>query len=744
MKQDAIIGASNNYKSKVRVEDGAVYIQGNNNNIGYTKEEVEEIISKAIIQKFNAFSNSYKADIREILTTRVYNSVTQAVISAMENNCIDRLEQSLRELKCSLNFDEIVEKITTTVSKNLAREIAVLRADIRDDYQKNKELLDTLNIKADRIIEITRDIKQDTEEIKKTTDSTFDNTEIIIKKLDEFTNQSKENPQSSASSGNSNVRKSDDADTQAKKKDDEIKQEADSKTNIKGDAKKDTEENIEQAAKSDAEQSAESVPEQDAKPKRLASKKVRILSDCSLVAFSVFSIAAIVLGVLSFEIRNESLILSGLVISGCGILLAIPCWIFSKSQYTHKGVFGYALWLDNGFMLFIFGCIGEVLSVAFLTAYFLTFISWLMYCLLVIYVFLCIFIFSVVGFGDKLYGLIGLLVILLHGIVLNIMGSVSFYDISYEYDVNKDGTVTITKISCRIKGDIVIPSELDGKIVTGIGIDECVGGHYNSKIYSIIIPDSVTSIGESAFSSCYALTTITIGSNVTSIGGRAFDYCSNLASITVTEGNTKYHSAGNCLIETESKILIRGCKTSMIPEDGSVTIIGANAFQNCNELTSITIPNSVTSIGEYAFWSCDSLVSIMIPDSVTSIGVAAFSHCEALKSITIPDSVNSIGGQTFKDCDSLTNIIIPNGVTSIEYLMFEDCDSLTNITIPNSVKSIGSNAFKKCKSLFEITYGGTKAQWDSINKDTSWDYHTRDYVVYCTDGQIEKQKGENQ
>ena len=91
---------------------------------------------------------------------------------------------------------------------------------------------------------------------------------------------------------------------------------------------------------------------------------------------------------------------------------------------------------------------------------------------------------------------------------------------------------------------------------------------------SIIIPDSVTSIGNNAFSDCYGLTSITIGDSVTSIGYGAFRNCYSLTDITVSSGNIVYHSTNNCLIETESKTLILGCKNSIIPSNGSVTTIG--------------------------------------------------------------------------------------------------------------------------------------------------------------------------
>ena len=162
----------------------------------------------------------------------------------------------------------------------------------------------------------------------------------------------------------------------------------------------------------------------------------------------------------------------------------------------------------------------------------------------------------------------------------------------------------------------------------------------NTSISSCTIHEQTKVIYQNAFYNCSSLTSVTIPDSITSIGYEAFSHCSrSLISISVGIENTKYHSARNCLIETESKTLILGCMNSVIPTDGSVTSIGRSAFSGCRGFTSITIPNSVTSIGYQAFYNCSGLTSITIPDSVTSISGEAFYGCSKLTSITYQGTI---------------------------------------------------------------------------------------------------------
>lgn len=219
---------------------------------------------------------------------------------------------------------------------------------------------------------------------------------------------------------------------------------------------------------------------------------------------------------------------------------------------------------------------------------------------------------------------------------------------------------------------------------------------------TITLKEGTLGIAGGAFSDCTGLTSVIIPSSMTNIKSDAFYRCTGLTSIIVEKDNAKYHSAGNCLIETESKTLIAGCKNSIIPTDGSVTSIGNFAFSGCSGLTSITIPAGVTKICDFAFYNCSGLTSVTIPDSVTSIGESAFEFCTGLISVIIGNSVTSIDDFAFSYCTGLTSIIISASVTSIGRGAFSDCNGLTSVTIGSSVTYIGDWAFSGCSGLTSI------------------------------------------
>ena len=240
-----------------------------------------------------------------------------------------------------------------------------------------------------------------------------------------------------------------------------------------------------------------------------------------------------------------------------------------------------------------------------------------------------------------------------------------------------------------------------------------------TSLKTVILTDSVTSIGSSAFYYCSSLTSVTIGNSVTSIGSHAFSGCSRLTKVnylgTIDEWmQIEFGNYSSNPLYCAKKLYINNV---LVTEANITTATKINdyAFHGCSSLTSIVIGDSVTSIGDYAFYNCSSLTSIVIPNSVTSIGDAAFSGCSSLTSVVIGDSVTSIGDWAFSGCSSLTSIEIPDSVTSIGEHAFRNCSSLASLVIGDSVTSIGDSAFSDCSSLTSISVDVNNESYCSIN-----------------------------
>ena len=246
---------------------------------------------------------------------------------------------------------------------------------------------------------------------------------------------------------------------------------------------------------------------------------------------------------------------------------------------------------------------------------------------------------------------------------------------------------------------------------------------------------------------------ITIGHSVTELHAENFVGISPfLTNITVQEGNPAYQGTGNCLIETATRTMILGSRSSVIPDDGSVTTIGENAFRNLNGLMSIVIPDSVTVIENNAFDCCDSLKSVVLSKNLKSIGDCAFEDTEisgdlvipegvtyvgkyaflsaSISSVTIPSTLKkieegtfcwtplknvtfssgltTIGKSAFAQCSVLESIVIPEGVTTIEEDAFASCPDLKNLSIPNSLKKVPTmtTMLMSCRKVVYNEYCG--------------------------------------
>ena len=315
-----------------------------------------------------------------------------------------------------------------------------------------------------------------------------------------------------------------------------------------------------------------------------------------------------------------------------------------------------------------------------------------------------------------------------------------------------NGEATITGCSESISGDIILPSTIYGAPVTKI---ERFAFSGRKGITSVILPSTVNIIDDNAFEDCSSLTSVNIPDSVTSIGSGAFYGCSSLTSVNIPDSVTSigynafyytkiYNSASNwengVLYINNALVKAKRSLSGSYSIKKGTKVIASFAFENCTDLTRVTIPDSVISIGGDAFYGCSSLSAILIPAGVNNIGSNAFTNCTVLNAInvvtanqvyssidgvlfnkgkteliaypagkgtiySIPSGTTSIGYDAFKYCKGLTDVTIPDSVTSIGYCAFDYCSSLTSVNIPDSVTSIGSGAFRHCTGLKSVTIG---------------------------------------
>lgn len=268
-----------------------------------------------------------------------------------------------------------------------------------------------------------------------------------------------------------------------------------------------------------------------------------------------------------------------------------------------------------------------------------------------------------------------------------------------------------------------------------------------TELESITVPDSVISVGINIF-------------NCPKLQYNEYDnalYLGNAENPYFMLAKAKNEDITSCTIHEDTKVIL------------------SYAFYQCNSLTSITIPESVIFIADYAFSWCEGLTDVTISDGV-KVGEKAFvgsnnienitasaevlasillynvktavitggdtvknllfSNCKQLTSVVLPDSITVIESNIFSECISLTTVIIPDGVITVDGNLFNGCVNLTDVVIPGSVKSLGNYWFFGCTSLKTVTFKGTKAQWNALEKDETWDNNAGAVTIHCTDGDI--------
>lgn len=220
-----------------------------------------------------------------------------------------------------------------------------------------------------------------------------------------------------------------------------------------------------------------------------------------------------------------------------------------------------------------------------------------------------------------------------------------------------------------------------------------------SLIKEIVLPDTLSALGDSCFANCTSLEKINIPENVRVINYYAFQGCSSLVSAAIPDG---------------------------------AYIIATGAFDGCTSLSDIVIPESVINIDDSAFNNCSSLESVVLPDQVAVLGSRAFYGCSKLAEINIPSALTYISQYTFQNCESLTAIDIPEGIKEINSEAFRGCSKLRSIGIPSSVKYISNGVFWDCNDIQSVFYGGTKTQWDAISITSGNDSLTASSVYYSS------------
>ena len=258
----------------------------------------------------------------------------------------------------------------------------------------------------------------------------------------------------------------------------------------------------------------------------------------------------------------------------------------------------------------------------------------------------------------------------------------------YTYTDNNDGTVTITNYGGSEK-DVVVPEELDGKMVSAIGyaaFAEC------RSLESLVVPETVTRLQDYAFSQCTSLTRAQLPESIVSLGRGVFKNCILLEEVNIPTSLT-----------TVAMEMFAGC-TSLTEIEIPQTIrsLGDSAFSGCSGLSEIVLPDNVTSLGSAAFRSCVNLERINLSPRLTTIGNNAFAECYELASIEFPQALRQIGQSAFMNCISLTQITLPESITNLGYSAFTGCSSLTEINLPANLQSIPDSAFSACSSLQHI------------------------------------------
>lgn len=264
----------------------------------------------------------------------------------------------------------------------------------------------------------------------------------------------------------------------------------------------------------------------------------------------------------------------------------------------------------------------------------------------------------------------------------------------------QNGVLSYDSSEYYISGEtLTVPDYLDDQKVTAISANCFVG---LKNVNTVILPPSVTSIGDGAFSDCAKLTSFH-GDNLITIGAEAFRGCTALTEFAVP---AKVTSIG--------KSAFQGCTAlEKVSLPSGVRVLADGLFLNCTSLSQLTFSDQITSIGAETFAYCTALTELAIPETVKSIGNNAFLYCKSLTTLTIPDSVTSLGDKSMAGCTGLNTTRIGSGISQLPARTFEGCTMMNTVYLP-AVSQIGYAAFDGCTALSDLYYGGTAEDFAKV------------------------------
>lgn len=274
------------------------------------------------------------------------------------------------------------------------------------------------------------------------------------------------------------------------------------------------------------------------------------------------------------------------------------------------------------------------------------------------------------------------------------------FEAGYHYFIQDDGSVLIS--SADLSGDVVIPSELGGKTVTAIG----EGAFFkNESITSVVIPDTVETIGIYAFADCSELKSITVGEKVWRIAPFAFDNTPWLASQT-----DEFVTVGDGVL-----IAYNGTSRTPVLPDGVRHLGGA--FSGNPDIRKLTLGRGVLTISDMALSFCSELVEVDLGLSLVYAGDQAFSGSEKITALVFPDTLRYLGSQATMNCYALKYVYLGKSLTALGSNTFEYAQALRTVFIPKTLTDLRTSHFTDCMSLSLLLYEGTEEEFNAIAKN---------------------------